>query len=159
MIQQDLVIGLKIKGEFEIQETFCSGCELAKFTRIPIIGRHRATRIGELRLWRPRTHHQYKSWVSFLFCALQKRLQLFFSQFTSRRKRMKYLHPFNSTMQCFSMRRDTTCWLSEQTTGEQNTTNHEVDEFLTCSLHPCSKRDSRTSKPDTARQRVSRSYL
>lgn len=35
---------------------------------------------------------------------------------------MKYLHSFDSTTQCSSIRRDTTCLLSEQTTGEQNTT-------------------------------------
>lgn len=49
MIRQDLVIGLNIEGECEIPDTLCSGCELAKFTRIPLkIGRHRANRIGEL---------------------------------------------------------------------------------------------------------------
>ena len=49
MIRQDLVAGLNIAGECKIPETLCSDCELAKFTRLPLkVGRHRASRIGEL---------------------------------------------------------------------------------------------------------------
>lgn len=49
MIRQDSAVGLNIAGDCEIPTTLCSGCELGKFTRIPLkVGRQRASRIGEL---------------------------------------------------------------------------------------------------------------